>query len=88
MVSEAKGGGLLCLLLMIALKVTLKQLSLVGGAAQHSETGYSENGSWILIGLRPTWSTEQVPAQPGLHRGTLSQKKKKKENNEAKLDRL
>jgi hypothetical protein len=24
------------------------------------------------VSLRLTWSTEQVPGQPGLHRGTLS----------------
>ena len=29
--------------------------------------------------MRPAWSTEQVPEQPGPHRETLSQKKKKKE---------
>jgi hypothetical protein len=27
---------------------------------------------------RTAWSTERVPGQPGLHRETLSQKKKKK----------
>ena len=29
------------------------------------------------LSSRPAWSTEQVPGQPGLHRETLSQKKKK-----------
>jgi hypothetical protein len=30
------------------------------------------------VNLRPAWSTECVPGQPGLHRETLSQKRKKK----------
>jgi hypothetical protein len=30
--------------------------------------------------LRPTWSTEWVPGQPGLHREALSQKNKKTTN--------
>ena len=29
---------------------------------------------------RPAWSTEWVPGQPGLHRETLSQKNKTKQN--------
>jgi hypothetical protein len=31
-----------------------------------------------FLSLRPAWSTEGVPEPPGLHRETLSQKKKKK----------
>jgi hypothetical protein len=31
-----------------------------------------------FLSSRPVWSTESVPGQPGLHRETLSQKKKKK----------
>jgi hypothetical protein len=31
-----------------------------------------------FLSSRPTWSTELVPGQPGLHRETLSQKDKKK----------
>jgi hypothetical protein len=31
-----------------------------------------------FLSLRPAWSTERVPGQPGPHRETLSQKKKKK----------
>jgi hypothetical protein len=31
-----------------------------------------------FLSLRPTWSTKWVPGQPGLHRETLSRKKKKK----------
>lgn len=30
--------------------------------------------------LRSGWSTYQVPGQPGLHKETLSQKEKKKDN--------
>jgi hypothetical protein len=33
-----------------------------------------------FLSSRPAWSTEWVPGQPGLHRETLSQKKKKKAN--------
>jgi hypothetical protein len=36
------------------------------------------------LSSRPAWSTEWVSGQPGLHRETLSQKKKKKESH-AKL---
>jgi hypothetical protein len=32
-----------------------------------------------LWGLRPAWSTERVPRQPGLHRETLSGKQNKTE---------
>jgi hypothetical protein len=38
-----------------------------------AETGRS-------LSLRLAWSTEQVSEQPGLHRETLSQKKKKKKS--------
>jgi hypothetical protein len=31
-----------------------------------------------FLSSRPAWSKEWVPGQPGLHRETLSQKKKKK----------
>jgi hypothetical protein len=30
-----------------------------------------------FLSLRPTWSTESIPGQPGLHRETLSREKKK-----------
>jgi hypothetical protein len=36
------------------------------------------SGRWISVSLRPAWSTEQVQGQPGLHRETLSWKKKRK----------
>ena len=32
------------------------------------------------MGLRPMWSTEQVPGKPGLHRETLSQQKEDNEH--------
>ena len=35
-------------------------------------------GSWISVSSRPSWSTELVLGQPGPHRETLSQKRKKK----------
>jgi hypothetical protein len=33
-----------------------------------------------FLSLRPAWSTEWVPGQPGLHRGTRSPKTKTKQN--------
>jgi hypothetical protein len=33
------------------------------------------------LSLRPAWSTEKVPGQPGLHRETMCQKKKKQNKN-------
>jgi hypothetical protein len=33
-----------------------------------------------FLSLRPVWSIEFVPAQPGLHRETPSQKNKKQKN--------
>jgi hypothetical protein len=35
-----------------------------------------ETEAGIFLSSRPAWSTEWVPGQPGLHRETLSQKKK------------
>jgi hypothetical protein len=42
-----------------------------------------EAGAGGFLSSRPVWSTKWVPGQPGLHRETLSQKKKKnkKKNN-------
>jgi hypothetical protein len=34
-----------------------------------------------FLSSRPAWSTKWVPGQPGLHRETLSQKQKQKQNN-------
>jgi hypothetical protein len=34
-----------------------------------------------FLSLRPAWSTELVPGQPGLHRETLSRKTIKKQKN-------
>jgi hypothetical protein len=31
-----------------------------------------------FLSLRPAWSTERIPGQPGLHRETLSQNKTNK----------
>ena len=48
-------------------------------STQEAETSGSQS-------LRPAWSIEGVPGQPGLHRETMSQKKKKKKiNNKIKL---
>jgi hypothetical protein len=40
---------------------------------------YWEAEAGGFLSSRPAWSTEWVPRQPGLHRGTLSRKKQKKE---------
>jgi hypothetical protein len=34
------------------------------------------SGTWISLSLRPAWSTELVPEEPGLHSETLSQQTK------------
>jgi hypothetical protein len=39
------------------------------------------------VSSRPAWSTERVPGQPGLHRKTLSQKKKKERKKERKTNK-
>jgi hypothetical protein len=36
------------------------------------------------LSLKPAWSTEIVPSQPGLHRETLSQKQNKTKQNKEK----
>lgn len=54
-------------------------------SAQETEAGGA-------LRLRPAWATEKNPAQPGLHRETLSQKTKppqqKQQNEEVKFYRL
>jgi hypothetical protein len=37
-----------------------------------------------FLSSRPAWSTERVPGQPGLHRETLSRKKKKNKKQKTK----
>jgi hypothetical protein len=59
---------------IIDIKTRLK-LGVVGHAFNPS-TREAEAGGFLSS--RPTWSTEWVPGQPGLHRETLSRKKKKK----------
>jgi hypothetical protein len=44
--------------------------------AFNPSTWEAETGEFLSS--RPAWSTEWVPGQPGLHRETLSQEKKKK----------
>lgn len=36
----------------------------------------AEAGRWVFVGLRPSWSVEQVPGQSRLYRETLSEKTK------------
>jgi hypothetical protein len=48
---------------------------MVPHAFNHS-TREAEAGRFLS--LRPAWSSECVPGQPGLYRGTLSRKIKKK----------
>jgi hypothetical protein len=55
------------------------------GVAVHAfnpSTQKAERGGFLS--LRPAWSTERVPGQPGLHRETLSQKKKKRKKRKEK----
>jgi hypothetical protein len=40
-----------------------------------------------FLSSRPAWSTEWVPGQPGLHRETLSQKTKTKQNKQTKRNK-
>jgi hypothetical protein len=42
----------------------------------HASTREAEEGG--SLSLRTAWSTERVPVQPGLHRETLLEKKRKK----------
>jgi hypothetical protein len=58
--------------------------TLGGFQSQHS----GSRGQWISVSLRPVWSTEQVPGQPGLHRETLSQKTKTKAHAKPSLSPL
>jgi hypothetical protein len=53
----------------------LYRLSVVAHAFNPS-TWEAEAGEFL--NLRPAWSTERVPGQPGLHRETLSRKSKNK----------
>jgi hypothetical protein len=62
----------------VIIKSTLKKLGLGWAVVAHifnPSTWEAEAGRFLS--LRPAWSTEHVPSQPGLHRETLSQKKKK-----------
>ena len=51
------------------MKIILSRLAVIAhifnSIIQETEAGGSLNS-------RPTWSTEQVPGQPGLYKGTLS----------------
>jgi hypothetical protein len=38
-----------------------------------------------LLSLRPAWSTEKAPGQPGLHRETLCQKTTKQNKTDTRL---
>jgi hypothetical protein len=51
----------------------------VVGHAFNTRTWEAEAGGFLS--LRPAWSTECIPGQPGLHRGTLSRKAKKPQTN-------
>jgi hypothetical protein len=50
------------------------------------------SGTWEAeaggsLSSRPTWSTEQILGQPGLHRETLSQKTKQKKKERKKREK-
>jgi hypothetical protein len=57
---------------MIALSLLASQAVVVH--AFNPSTWEAEAGGFLS--LRPAWSSEQVPGQPGLHRETLSGGKK------------
>jgi hypothetical protein len=40
-----------------------------------------------FLSLRPAWSTEWAPGQPGLYRETLSRKTKKKKKSDTSLNK-
>jgi hypothetical protein len=44
-------------------------------------------GRQISVNSRPTWSTEPVPGQSGLHKETLSQNNNNNNNNERKKEK-
>jgi hypothetical protein len=50
--------------------------------AFNSSTWEAEAGGFLS--LRPAWSTELVPGQPGLHRETLSRKTKQNKTKQNK----
>jgi hypothetical protein len=57
---------------------SLKKKKISGAVVAHAfnpSTWEAEAGRYLSS--RPAWSTERVPGQTGLHRETLSQKKKK-----------
>jgi hypothetical protein len=54
-----------------------------GAHTSNFSTHLGGKSRWISVNLRPAWSTERVPEQPGLYRETLflKTKKEKKEIN-------
>jgi hypothetical protein len=64
-------------------KQNKKKITDQRGKTQKKETSSLKQkaavaGQWWPTPSRPTWSTEWVPGQPGLHRENLSWKTKKK----------
>ena len=45
-----------------------------GGGVQLYSQHSGGRGWWISVSSRPSWSTEQVPRHPMLHKETLSKK--------------
>ena len=46
-----------------------------GAHTSNFSTHLGGKSRWISVNLRPAWSTERVPEQPGLYRETLSQER-------------
>jgi hypothetical protein len=65
-----------------SLHIKTDQLGVVVHAF-NPRTWEAEAGEFLIS--RPAWSTDWVPGQPGLHRETLSRKKKKKTDQSALL---
>jgi hypothetical protein len=68
-----------CQATFVCLKIIVWGRAVVAHAFNPSTWEAEASG---FLSSRPAWSTKWVPGQPGLHRETLSRKKKKKEKKE------
>jgi hypothetical protein len=68
----------------LEIEVEKKKGRAVVAHAFNPSTREAEAGGFLSS--RPAWSTEWVPGQPGLHRETLSQKKKRKKERKREIE--